>query len=36
MAMTPSLKYAVIERERRFLVKSLPDGIYRVTTIVDR
>lgn len=30
------MKYAVIERERRFLVRSLPDGVNRVSTITDR
>ena len=34
--VTPSLKYAVVERERRFLVGSVPDGVVKVTTIVDR
>ena len=32
----PSLKYAVVERERRFLLRSLPDGVSQVSTIVDR
>jgi CYTH domain-containing protein len=30
------LKYAVVERERRFLVRGLPSGIVRTTTILDR
>lgn len=34
--MAVSLKYAVVERERRFLVRSLPDGIVEVLDIVDR
>ena len=25
--MTPSLKYAVVERERRYLVAAIPDGV---------
>jgi len=29
------LKYAVVERERRFLVAELPDGVVAVTQIVD-
>jgi CYTH domain-containing protein len=31
-----SLKYAVVERERRYLVASLPDGVTSTTDIVDR
>ncbi|MCC2593756.1 hypothetical protein LKO27_10100 [Tessaracoccus sp. OS52] len=31
-----SWKYAVIERERRFLVRSLPDGVVAVRQITDR
>jgi len=31
-----SLKYAVVERERRFLVTSVPDGVVSSTAIVDR
>jgi CYTH domain-containing protein len=29
------LKYAVVERERRFIVAELPDGVVAVTQIVD-
>ena len=29
-------KYAVVERERRFLVASLPEGVSETTEIVDR
>ena len=32
----PSLKYAIVERERRFLVGSVPDCVVKVTSIVDR
>jgi CYTH domain-containing protein len=31
-----SLKYAVVERERRYLLASLPEGITSTTEIVDR
>jgi CYTH domain-containing protein len=31
-----SLKYAVVERERRFLLASLPDGVVDTKQIVDR
>jgi CYTH domain-containing protein len=31
-----SLKYAVVERERRFLVASLPEGVVGTKAIVDR
>jgi CYTH domain-containing protein len=31
-----SLKYAVIERERRFLLRSIPEGVTEVTAIMDR
>jgi CYTH domain-containing protein len=31
-----SLKYAVVERERRYLVARLPDGVTRTTEITDR
>jgi CYTH domain-containing protein len=31
-----SLKYAVVERERRFLVAGLPDGVTDVREVVDR
>lgn len=34
--MTVSLKYAVVERERRYLVASLPDGVSATRDIVDR
>ncbi|MEP6817580.1 MAG: hypothetical protein ABI873_18745 [Marmoricola sp.] len=34
--MTVRLKYAVVERERRFLVERLPEGVSRTTRIVDR
>ncbi len=34
--MTNPLKYAVVERERRFLLRSLPDAIAATRTIVDR
>lgn len=34
--MSISLKYAVVERERRFLLASLPDGIVSTKQIVDR
>ena len=34
--MSISLKYAVVERERRFLLASLPDGVVRTKQIVDR
>lgn len=30
-----SLKYAVVERERRFLVRSIPTGVTRVSRITD-
>ena len=30
------LKYAVVERERRFLLRSIPDGVVEVREIVDR
>ena len=32
----PSLKYAVVERERRYLVSRLPDGVVETLEIVDR
>jgi CYTH domain-containing protein len=32
----PSLKYARVETERRFLVRTLPDGAGRVSGITDR
>jgi CYTH domain-containing protein len=31
-----SLKYAVVERERRFLLASLPQGVVRTRDIIDR
>jgi CYTH domain-containing protein len=31
-----SLKYAVVERERRFLITSLPDGVVSTKEILDR
>jgi CYTH domain-containing protein len=31
-----SLKYAVVERERRYLLASLPDGVTSTKQIVDR
>jgi CYTH domain-containing protein len=34
--MADPLKYAVVERERRFLVRGLPNGTARRHTIVDR
>jgi CYTH domain-containing protein len=34
--VTVSLKYAVVERERRFLVDRLPDGVSRTARITDR
>ena len=34
--MPVSLKYAVVERERRFLVGSLPGGVVATVEIVDR
>lgn len=33
--MEVSLKYAVIERERRFLISTLPAGVVETRTIVD-
>ena len=33
--MPPSLKYAVVERERRFLLASVPDGIAATVEIDD-
>jgi CYTH domain-containing protein len=32
----PSLKYAVVERERRYLLASLPDGVTATQEIADR
>ena len=34
--MSISLKYAVVERERRFLLAHLPDGVVSTKQIVDR
>ncbi len=34
--MSVSLKYAVVERERRFLLGSLPEGVSSSRKIVDR
>ncbi len=34
--MSVSLKYAVVERERRYLLASLPDGVTSTKQIVDR
>lgn len=34
--MSDSLKYAVVERERRYLVASLPDGATDTQRILDR
>lgn len=34
--MSVSLKYAVVERERRFLLACLPDGVVSTKEIVDR
>jgi CYTH domain-containing protein len=34
--MPPSMKYAVVESERRYLVRAVPDGVTRTTTITDR
>ena len=34
--MTVSLKYAVVERERRYLLASLPSGVRSTRDIVDR
>ena len=36
MSPSPSLKYAVVERERRFLVGGVPDGVTEVLAITDR
>jgi len=30
------LKYAVVERERRFLVDHIPDGVVSTRQIIDR
>ncbi|MBM6401812.1 hypothetical protein [Phycicoccus sonneratiae] len=34
--MQPSLKYAVVERERRFLVARIPDGDVERREVIDR
>ncbi len=34
--MPPTLKYAVVERERRFVLASRPDGLTDAREIVDR
>jgi len=34
--MAVSLKYAVVERERRFLIDRIPDGVVGTRQIVDR
>lgn len=34
--MNVSLKYAVVERERRFLLRSMPDGVVSRSVITDR
>lgn len=34
--MPISLKYAVVERERRFLVASVPEGVNSTQDILDR
>ncbi|GAA1126142.1 hypothetical protein [Nocardioides aquiterrae] len=34
--MPHPLKYAVVESERRFLLRSMPTGVARTTEIVDR
>lgn len=34
--MSVSLKYAVVERERRYLLASLPEGVTTTMEIVDR
>lgn len=34
--MSVSLKYAVVERERRFLVRTVPDGVRSTHDIEDR
>jgi CYTH domain-containing protein len=33
--MAPSLKYAIVERERRFLVDRVPPGVSRTARIAD-
>ena len=34
--MSPPLKYAVVERERRYLVACVPDGVTATRDILDR
>ena len=34
--MSIPLKYAVVERERRFLLASLPEGVVDISEVVDR
>jgi hypothetical protein len=34
--VTVSLKYAVVERERRFICDRLPDGVSRTARVTDR
>lgn len=34
--MSDSLKYAVVERERRYIVASLPEGVIAIRDILDR
>ncbi len=34
--MSVSLKYAVVERERRYLIRRLPEGAGRAKEIIDR
>ena len=34
--MSDSLKYAVVERERRYILASLPDGVVSTRDILDR
>ena len=34
--MSHSLKYAVVERERRYLLASMPEGVTATSEIVDR
>ena len=34
--MSDSLKYAVVERERRYIVASLPEGVITIRDILDR
>lgn len=34
--MSDSLKYAVVERERRYIVASVPEGVITIRDILDR